>query len=205
MGYRGQFGKVAIDASGYFNQYKKFIGQTQTLVPLYGEAGDGGLSLLALQNGDFEVYQVYTNSQEDLTSYGGTLGIDSKIAGFDVGANYTYTKLEDAEKLRARGIRVNFNSPEHKVKLSLGKTDLFKNFGFAVNYRWSDDYFWEASFSDGEVPAYSVLDAQINYTAPKIKSVFKLGGSNLLADEYFQAIGSGLIGSIYYLSWTINP
>ncbi len=205
VGYRGQFGKVAIDASGYFNQYKKFIGQTQTLVPLYGEAGDGGLSLLALQNGDFEVYQVYTNSQEDLTSYGGTIGIDSKIAGFDVGANYTYTKLEDAEELRTRGIRVNFNSPEHKVKLSLGKTDLFKNFGFGINYRWSDSYFWEASFSDGDVPAYSVLDAQINYSAPKIKSVFKLGGSNLLADEYFQAIGSGLIGSIYYLSWTINP
>jgi len=205
LGYRSQLGKFTIDASGYYNNYKKFIVQTQVLVPLYGEAGDGGLSLLALQNGDFEVYQVYTNTQEDITSYGGTFGIDTKLAGFDLGASYTYTKLEDAEDLRARGVRVNFNSPEHKVKLSLGKTDLFKNFGFGINYRWSDDYFWEASFADGEVPAYSVLDAQINYSAPKIKSVFKVGGSNLLADEYFQAVGSGLIGSIYYVSWTINP
>ncbi|GMN09752.1 TonB-dependent receptor [Croceitalea sp. MTPC9] len=205
VGYRAQVGKFTIDASGYYNSYDNFISQTQTLVPLYGEAGDGGLSLLALQNGDFEVYQVYTNSQEEITSYGGTLGIDTKLAGFDIGANYTYTKLEDAEDLRARGIRVNFNSPEHKVKLSLGKTDLFKNFGFGVNYRWSDSFFWEASFADGDVPAYSVLDAQINYSVPSIKSVFKAGGSNLLADEYFQAIGSGLIGSIYYVSWTINP
>ncbi|MBC30108.1 MAG: hypothetical protein CMH48_04600 [Muricauda sp.] len=205
LGYRAQVGKFTIDASGYYNSYSNFISQTQVLVPFYGEAGDGGLSLLALQNGDTQVYQVYTNSSEEITSYGGTLGIDTKIAGFDLGVNYTYTKLEDAKQLRARGIRTNFNSPEHKVKASFGKTDLFKNFGFGVNYRWSDSFFWEASFADGDVPAYTVLDAQINYSVPSIKSVFKAGGSNILGEEYFQAVGSGLIGSIYYISWTINP
>ncbi|WP_343488168.1 TonB-dependent receptor [Allomuricauda sp. d1] len=205
LGYRAQLGKFTIDASGYYNSYDNFISQTQVLVPLYGEAGDGGLSLLALQNGDREVYQVYTNSSEEITSYGGTIGVDTKIEGFDLGVNYTYTKLEDAEQLRERGIRTNFNTPEHKVKASFGKTDLFKNFGFGVNYRWSDSFFWEASFADGNVPAYTVLDAQINYTVPSIKSVFKAGGSNILGDEYFTAVGSGLIGSIYYISWTINP
>ena len=205
LGYRAQLGNFTVDASGYYNSYNNFISQTQTFVPLYGEAGDGGLSLLALQNGDFEVYQVYTNSQEEITSYGGTIGVDTKIAGFDLGVNYTYTFLEDEEELRDRGIRTNFNSPEHKVKASFGKTDLFKNFGFGVNYRWSDSFFWEASFADGDVPAYTVLDAQINYSVPSIKSVFKAGGSNLLGEEYFQALGSGLIGSIYYISWTINP
>jgi len=49
------------------------------------------------------------------------------------------------------------------------------------------------------------LDAQINYTVPSIKSVFKAGASNILGEEYFTAIGTGNIGSIYYLSWTINP
>lgn len=204
LGYRAQLGKFTIDASGYYNIYNNFISQTQVLVPLYGEAGDGGLSLLALQNGDRGVYQLYTNSQEEITSYGGTIGIDTKIAGFDIGANYTYTLLEDEEQLRARGIRTNFNSPEHKFKASFGKTDLFKNFGFGVNYRWSDNYFWEASFADGEVSSFSVLDAQINYAVPSIKSVFKAGGSNILGEEYFQAVGSGNIGSIFYVSWTIN-
>ena len=74
-----------------------------------------------------------------------------------------------------------------------------------MNYRWSDTYFWEASFADGTVPAFTVLDAQINYAVPSIKSIFKLGGSNILGDEYFTAVGTGFIGSIYYLSWTINP
>ena len=74
-----------------------------------------------------------------------------------------------------------------------------------MNYRWSDSFLWEATFQVGDVPAYTVLDAQINYTIPSIKSVFKAGGSNLLGDEYFQAVGTGLIGAIYYVSWTINP
>ncbi|HDZ15148.1 MAG TPA: hypothetical protein ENH60_09680, partial [Pricia sp.] len=62
-----------------------------------------------------------------------------------------------------------------------------------------------ATFATGDIPSYSVLDAQINYAVPSIKSVFKLGGSNLTGQEYFSAVGTGNIGSLYYLSWTINP
>jgi len=49
-----------------------------------------------------------------------------------------------------------------------------------------------------------VLDAQINYKVPSLKSVFKVGGTNLLGDEYFTAFGTGFIGAMYYVSWTIN-
>src|SRR5680860_1881480 len=69
LGYRAQLGKVAIDLSGYYNQYKNFISNTTVVVPLYGEAGDGGLSLLALQNEDFQAFQTYTNSPADINSY----------------------------------------------------------------------------------------------------------------------------------------
>lgn len=61
MGYRAQIGKVSIDLSGYYNQYGDFVALRTVLVPFYGEAGDNRLSLLALQNGDFFPYQVYTN------------------------------------------------------------------------------------------------------------------------------------------------
>ena len=205
VGYRAQINrKVSVDLSGYFNSYSNFIANVTTLVPFYGQVGDNSLSLLALQNGDFQAYQAYTNSTVDINSYGASLGIDANIGGFDVGGSYTYTKL-DYDEAANPDLRTNFNTPEHKFKLSLGKTDLFKNFGFGINYRWSDDFFWEASFADGEVPSFSVLDAQINFQAPKIKSVFKAGGSNLLGEEYFTAVGTGNIGSIYYVSWTINP
>ena len=39
---------------------------------------------------------------------------------------------------------------------------------------------------------------------PSFKSTFKLGATNLTGKEYVVAPGSGLIGSMYYVSWTIN-
>ncbi len=203
-GYRAQVGRFTIDLSGYYNSYADFLANTTTAVPFYGEAGDGGLSLLALQNGDFQVYQTYTNSDADINSYGGTVGVDTKLGNFDLGVNYTFAEL-DIDEGKYPDLRTNFNTPKHKVKASFGNTALFKNFGFNVNYRWSDSYYWEASFADGDIPAFTVLDAQINYSVPSIKSVFKVGGSNILGDEYFSAIGTGNVGSIYYVSWAINP
>ena len=205
LGYRGQFGKVTIDLSGYYNQYENFISNTTVLVPFYGQAGDNGLSLLALQNGDFFAYQNYTNSLADINSYGANIGVDVKVFGnFDLGVNYTYAEL-DFDQAAFPDFRTNFNTPNHKVKASFGNTELFKNFGFNVNYRWSDTYFWQATFADGQLPSFTVLDAQINYAVPDIKSVFKVGGSNILGAEYFSAIGTGAVGSIFYVSWTVNP
>ncbi|WP_445383898.1 TonB-dependent receptor [Robiginitalea sp. IMCC44478] len=205
VGYRAQIGRVAIDISGYYNKYQNFISNTTVLVPFYGTAGDGGASLLALQNGDRFAYQTYTNSQADIESYGVTAGVDAKILGnFDIGVNYTFADL-DFNQAAFPDFRTNFNTPNHKVKASFGNTELFTNFGFNINYRWSDTYFWQATFADGQIPAYTVLDAQVNYAIPNWKSVVKLGASNLLGEEYFSAIGTGAVGSIYYISLTINP
>lgn len=204
-GYRGQFGRVAIDLSGYYNRYQSFISNTTVVVPFYGQAGDGALSLLALQNGDFFPYQTYTNSEADIESWGAVVGVDAKILGnFDLGVSYTYADL-DFNQAAFPDFRTNFNSPNHKVKASFGNTALFENFGFNVNYRWSDSYFWQATFADGFIDAYSVVDAQINYEVPGIKTVFKAGGSNILGDEYFSAVGTGAVGSIYYVAISINP
>ncbi len=204
-GYRAQFGKVTIDLSGYYNQYKNFISNTSVAVPLYGTVGDNSLSLLALQNGDVQGYQTYTNSLADINSYGATIGVDVKVLGnFDLGVNYTYAEI-DFDQAAFPDFRTNFNTPNHKVKASFGNTELFKNFGFNVNYRWSDTYFWQATFADGQLPSFTVLDAQINYAVPDIKSIFKIGGSNILGQEYFSAVGTGAVGSIFYVSWTVNP
>jgi outer membrane receptor protein involved in Fe transport len=205
VGYRAQFDKVSIDLSGYYNRYKNFISNTTVVVPFYGQAGDGGLSLLALQNGDFFPYQTYTNSLAEIESWGAVIGIDTKILGnFDLGVSYTYADL-DFNQGAFPDFRTNFNSPNHKVKASFGNTALFENFGFNVNYRWSDSYFWQATFADGFIDAFQVVDAQINYAVPSIKSTFKAGASNLLGHEYFSAVGTGAVGSLYYLAVSINP
>ena len=216
-GYRGKLGKVSVDISGYYNRYQNFIANTFVLVPLYGNVGTPGalpgtpegpdqLALAALQNGDTKIYQTYTNSPVDVESWGVNAGIDMKIpGGFDLGVNYAYIE-QDFDQSANPDFRTQFNAPNHKVKASFGHTALFENFGFNVNYRWSDEYLWQNTFADGIIESYSVLDAQISYSVPKWRNaIFKLGGSNILGEEYFSAIGTGAVGSIYYISLTINP
>ena len=204
VGYRGNLGKVTVDLNAYYNSYEDFISNEIVLVPFYGEVGDNALSLLALQQGDFQPFQVYTNSPADIDSYGGSIGLNTRVFnGFDLGGSYTYAK-EDFDKSSAPDFRTGFNTPEHKVKLSLGHSQLFENFGFKLNYRWSDTYYWQSTFADGKIPAYSVMDAQVNYTLDVINSVIKLGASNLFGNEYYTAFGTGHIGSQYYLSLRFN-
>ncbi|UCE69865.1 MAG: TonB-dependent receptor, partial [Flavobacteriaceae bacterium] len=108
VGYRAQLGRIAIDLSGYYNQYENFISQTTVLVPFYGQVGDNSLSLLALQNGDFFPYQPYTNALADIESYGVTVGVDAKIFGnFDIGVNYTFAD-QDFDQAAFPDFRTNF-------------------------------------------------------------------------------------------------
>ena len=55
------------------------------------------------------------------------------------------------------------------------------------------------------IKSATVIDAQVNYGIPKLKSVVKLGAANIGGKEYYQVIGAGLIGQQYFASWTINP
>jgi len=204
IGYRGKVDKLVIDFSTYYNSYQDFISQEVVVAPYYGEVGDGGLSVAAIANGDFQAYSTYTNTDANVNSYGASIGLDVKVLGnFDLGGSYTFTKL-DFDREANPDVMLNFNTPEHKFKASFGNKELFENFGFNVSYRFSDDYFWEATFGNGVIPEFHVVDAQINYEVPSIKSSFKLGGTNLTGKEYNTAFGTGLIGSMYYVSWTIN-
>ncbi|MDB2492809.1 TonB-dependent receptor [Flavobacteriaceae bacterium] len=203
IGYRGKFDNLIVDFSAYHNSYKDFISTEIVVAPLYGVAGDGGLSVASIANGDYTAYSAYTNSRAGITSYGASIGLSTKVFGdFDLSGNYTYAKMEEDNNFP--DFNTNFNTPEHKFKASFGNTALFENFGFNVAYRFSDDYFWEASFGNGVVEEFHTVDAQINYAVPSIKSTFKAGATNLLGTEYNMAFGTGNIGSIYFLSWTIN-
>ena len=220
IGYRGVADidetKLSVDLSVYYNSYEDFISSKNVIVPFYGNVnlsdsapvGPGGaqvpLALVAMQSGDYKAFAVYTNSAADISSYGATIGLNTKIFdGFNVGLNYTYAKF-DFDQSSDLDFEAGFNTPEHKLKFQFGKSELFKNFGFNVNVRWQDEYYWESSFHDTMIDARTVVDAQVNYRIPHLKSVIKLGGANLGGQEYFSAPGVGAIGSQFFMSWTIN-
>jgi iron complex outermembrane receptor protein len=194
VGYRGLVNpgssRVTVDLSVYYNKYEDFISNKNVLVRGTDNA--------------FKVAQVYTNTKADINSYGATIGLNTKVLkGFDLGVNYTYAKF-DFDQASDPGFEAGFNTPEHKLKLQFGKPNLFKNFGFNFNARWQDEFLWESTFVDAVIGERIVLDAQINYAVPSIKSIFKIGGANLTGQEYLSAPGIGAIGSQYYVSWTIN-
>lgn len=203
VGYRGKFNKVTVDLSTYYNRYKDFISSEVVIAPLYGSVADGS-AVAAIASSDFTTFSAYTNSQVDVNSYGASIGVSTKVLrDFDLGGSYTFTK-QDFDQAANPNFETNFNTPEHKFKAHFGNTELFKNFGFNVAYKFSDDYFWEATFGDGIVPEFHTFDAQINYKITSLKSTIKIGGTNIGGKEYFTVFGSGYIGSMYYASWTIN-
>ncbi len=208
IGYRAQFGTVILDGSIYYNQYQDFISNETVIAPstgrVNGTAAEQAQAISDIQSlGTSQIFSASTNSDVDINSYGFIAGVTTQIKGFDLGVNYTYTK-QDFDQEKDPDFRSNFNTPEHKVKASLGKDDLFKNFGFNSNVVWSDEYFWQSDFGDGDIPSYTVVNAQINYSIPSLKAKLKVGANNLLGDEYYTGIGTGFIGSQYFVGIIIN-
>ncbi|MCL9803926.1 TonB-dependent receptor [Flavobacterium amniphilum] len=203
LGYRANVQKTAVDINGYYNMYNDFINTANVIAPYYGTVGSPE-SIAALVNGDRRVYQVYTNSKADITSLGFGIGVNRKVAMFDLGASYNYSEFK-FDQASDPSFEAGFNTPKHRVKGSFGSEKLFKNFGFNTNVRWNSEYLWQSSFVDAMVPENVVFDAQINYTIPFLKSVIKVGGANIGGKDYIQVPGAGNIGQQYYASWTINP
>ena len=203
VGYRGKIGPVNVDANVYYNIYDGFINQKIVITPENGIAGEvsGIADIIA---GNIQNFQVYTNSKADVSSYGVVLGGNFKFGGnFIFGANYTWAKF-DFDQASDPDFSAGFNTPEHQVKISIGNTQIFKNFGFNVDGRYKGEYLWESSIANTVMPETYVVDAQINYGIPAIKSVIKVGATNLGGVEYQSAVGTGNIGSQYYISLTIN-
>lgn len=220
LGYRGQIEKLTYDINGYYNIYNDFIGNLTVLSPYYGAASQSFdfvqgaptyvtnpavQSILAIRNGDTRAYQLYTNTNIQINSLGFGLGLSYKLPkNFEVGANYNYSEF-DFDQAKDPSFEAGFNTPKHRVKASIGNEKLFKNFGFNLSGRWNTEYLWQSTFADGMIDAATVVDAQINYSLPKLKSIIKLGASNLGGKEYTQVLGAGSIGQQYFASWTITP
>src|SRR5690606_19256651 len=119
-------------------------------------------------------------------------------------ANYSYNKLAVADENDP--IIPAFNTPLHKYNLGFNAREILKSksgnsWGYGINYKWVDNYFWEGSPQfTGPVPKFDIIDAQINYTLAKYNFNFKLGCSNLLRNMHIEAYGGPLIGRMAYFT-----
>ena len=201
FGYRGQINSnVGIDLATYYNQYKDFNASTKVMAiaSSVGNVNDA-TAMNAISNQSYKPFLVYSNSDVPVTSYGADIGLSFKIKNTLFAINYDYAKHEFDEN-KDKGFKAEFNTPEHRVKLSIGSPKLFKNFGYKIDYRYQTEFLWQSSFADGIVPERNIIDAQFSYNIKKYETKIKIGGTNLLGKEYIPAPGVGKVGSIYYVS-----
>ncbi|AWG20646.1 hypothetical protein FFWV33_03385 [Flavobacterium faecale] len=219
VGYRSYFEGVSVDLNSYYNIYNDFLGSLNVIAPYYGtvnnsvnlapNAADPSntiyQTLHALQNGNFRVFQLYTNTNVEIKSFGFGVGLSKKvIADFELGVNYNYAEF-GFDQAKDPSFEAGFNTPKHRVKVSLGNEKIIRNVGFNISGRWNSEYLWQSTMVDGTIKSATVVDAQVNYTIPKIHSTIKLGASNIAGKEYTQVLGAGQIGQQYFLSFTLNP
>lgn len=215
VGYKSLIGnKLMLDLVYYYNVYNDFIAQIQ--FRKYSTFSDGSPNYASLMRGSALVVesdgslsgnqgQIYTNIDQEVTAQGAAIGATYMLPkGFTLGANYNWNKLNEAEELAEQGFNAEFNTPEHKYNVTFANRKLTDNLGFSVAYRWQSAFDWQSSFAIGEVEAFSTVDAQMSYKLSNLKSVVKLGGSNILGKTYTTSLGSPNIGPVYYLSITFD-
>ncbi len=212
-GYRGMlFNKLMIDAYYYYNIYDDFItsvrvrqAQDASGNPVNPFTDPTQAAMYGLLAGDADnTFQIASNDPETLKSDGIALGLDYLIyKGYRAGINYAWNHLITSEM--PDNFVNTYNTPEHVVNVTFGNNNVFRNFGFNFAWRWQDAYAWNSNFvQNGQVPACNTIDAQVSYTFRKLKTIVKLGGSDILNNRHVTFYGGPTVGGIYYISLTFD-
>lgn len=199
--------KVFLDVSTYLNIYDNFI--TQREVVLRNSVNFVGVDYAGVDDaGTGANFRPYINATERIYSWGVGLGVRYKLPKeFEVYGNYSYTDFSVADQ--QGDFEAGFNTPMNAFTVGLNYMNKgkIKGFGFDINYRWQQEFFWENSFAFGDIPSFGVLNAQLSYKIPKAMSVVKLGGQNILQPaigDYITNAGGPSIGALWYVSWTFD-
>jgi iron complex outermembrane receptor protein len=195
--------KLVLDFDAYLNAYTGFLGQVEVSVPSSGQVGSDAAVLDMLTRSKQNRYRVFTNAKNKYDSYGSSLGVTYVFyKKFTLSGNVNFNKL--SKNPHPDIFLTGFNTPEWVTNLSFGSREVVKNVGFNVIWRWQDALFWESTLANGNVPAYSTVDAQVNMKFPGLKSTIKAGGSNIFNKRYYQFAAGPTIGGLYYIAITVD-
>jgi outer membrane receptor protein involved in Fe transport len=196
VGYKGlALEKLLVDLNGYYTSYTNFIGGQIVASKL--PTTHQGKTIVA-----GSLFSPYTNSTQDVSSVGMGLGLTYSLPkNFIATGNYNYADFTATE---TADFRAGFNTPKNKFSVGISNRKLVKNLGFNINYRWQDAFQWQSSYGNWTVPSFGVLDTQLNYKVSSIKSMIKIGATNLGGGDYRTNLGSPFVGQQYYISITFD-
>ncbi len=198
IGYKGIISnKFMMDINGYYSSYTDFIGG-QIIASKLPTSHRGN----AIVPGS--LFSPYVNSSSKVNSKGVGIGFTYNIyKTYTLTGNYNYATF-DLDASTDKNFRADFNTPQNKFNIGLSSRKVFSNFGFNVNFRWQDKFLWQSTFGIWTVPEFGVLDAQVNYKIENIKTIIKLGGTNLIGGDYRTNLGAPFVGQQFYLSLTFD-
>jgi outer membrane receptor protein involved in Fe transport len=201
IGYRGLLtSNLLVDAYGYYSEYKDFLGRKAVG---RGASADQAKAFTELASPFTTTnYSFISNSANTVKALGWGVSVNYRLPkGYDFGVNVSGDQLHDVDS----GLVTFFNTPKVRFNITFGNDKVNgSNWGFNILYRWQDEVLWEGTFGTGHVDAFGSLDAQVSYRLPKIKSLIKLGATNLTNSYYTSAFGNPNVGGLYYVSFGYN-
>jgi iron complex outermembrane recepter protein len=217
IGYKALLSnKLFIDAFYFNSTYNDFIA-TQN----YNQPKTVGLISDLRTSTNYNVYAINFNNFNEIYVNGFGFGLE----GYNVGANYANQvgsitlkdnsgnilkdafgneivkrKMSNPEVSRVQ--RNFFISPEDRYNISFSNPKVTKNVGFNITYRWTSDMWVEQGTTAGDItlPSWNTFDASVSYKIPSMKTMLKVGGSNIFNKYYSQGYGLANIGGLYYVS-----
>lgn len=195
IAYSGIFfgGRTAVNATYYISRYRDFIGFKIGL-----QVPNQPIVLLP------RIFRFSANAKEITLTTGLSVNINHQINNWlGIKGNYSWNRIlvdKDDPLIPA------YNTPENKFNIGLSGRNMkiggIKNWNWGLTFRWIEGYTFESSpqFS-GRIPAQYFLSGQIGKDIPKIRSSFKIAGSNLLNRRQNGLYGAPVIGRFVYASW----
>jgi outer membrane receptor protein involved in Fe transport len=198
VGYKGLIAsKLLVDVYAYYAKYENFIGR------IAGIQSKNGTPVGTLGAGTRNVYSVSVNSSDKVNTQGWGASAEYLLPmNFSINANV----FSDEIKNVPANFVTQFNTPKYRSNIGFSNSGFLyqKRVGFALQYRYQGSVYYQADFGAGQIPSYNTVDAQINYKFPKIKSMIKLGATNVFNTYYRTAFGNPEIGGLYYTSFAYN-
>uniref|UniRef100_UPI003593BC13 TonB-dependent receptor domain-containing protein n=1 Tax=Persicitalea sp. TaxID=3100273 RepID=UPI003593BC13 len=144
--------------------------------------------------------QVWANADKAVNTQGVVLAADYYTPQkLHLYSNYTWSHINEGD---TKGLILGFNTPTHKVNIGLDGTR--DRFMYSLNYRYQTGYTFFMPFDEGYIDPFGTLDAQIGYKLPALKSLLRLGGTNLTNANAVSAYGSAAIGRVVYVGWLVG-
>ena len=205
--------RLFIDIDYAYSRFTDFLGAINFIGPKRylqpdGRYYIGQLTPDSVARRSYASYRRYYNSPSVVYTHHLSVAVQYTLTrNFFLNANFTYAEIILSPEAKIDRLIAQFNTPKYKAGASFSGRELLasKRLSFTVAYRWLNAYLFEEPFHERIIPTYQLVDAQVSYSFPKIKSQLRIGGQNLLNNRHVEVPGGPTLGSLYYIQWTYDP